>query len=772
MREVRELKENWQFCRTDYGTKELPKEGWEIITVPHDWAIYGEFSPENDPQPLENSVLDYHEGMIQIGRTGGLPFIGTGWYRTELDIPENYDCFFLEFDGIMNHGEVWVNGKKAAERPYGYSSFSVDITPFIKKGKKAKIIVRVNSMEKTSRWYPGAGIYRPVRFVMCEKNHFEYNGIAVTADYNLEAKQAEITIQCQIQGSGEVRHVIFDPAGKSVVTLKEKNVKYSLENPYLWDIDSPYLYTLMSEIYTSGILTDRVYTRFGIRKVEFTSEQGFYLNGKNRKIQGVCMHHDLGMLGCAYREDVWRRRFEKLKEMGCNALRTTHNPPCPTTLDICDELGIMVLDEAFDEWHVAKTVNGYSKEFDKWAERDLTDMIRRDRNHPSVILYSIGNEIPEQTTPDGRDTCKWLAEICHKEDPNRLVTNGFNRPERALENGMIHEVDVIGLNYCAQRYKKYHEDFPSWKLLATETMSAVSSRGEYFLPAEIEMPVQKRKNLHVNSYDYSAAACAYISDIEFAAQKAAPYVAGQFVWTGYDYLGEPTPYREEWPSRSSYFGIFDLAGLKKDRYYGFAAQWQKKPVLHLFPHWNWKKDQAIDVHCFTNLDRVRLYLNGTEIKDQIRKDHRIIFKNVRFEEGELCARGYCLKNGREIFVMEDIVRTAGETAKLELDKDRNFLRAGSAEVCYVEVNLVDEHGTVCPNANDRVYIQVEGAGKYLASDAGDQTSLRRFNESYCEAFHGKLVLAVEAGKVPGDILVKVWTENIKPAYMNIKVREK
>lgn len=770
MREIINLKKNWSFCRTNFGTKHMPEDGWIRVTIPHDWAIYGGFSPENDPQPLENSVMDYHEGMIQIGRTGGLPFIGTGWYVTELEIPENHEKVFMEFDGIMNHGEVYVNGTKVAERPYGYSSFSTDITPFVEKGGIAQVVVKVNSMEKTSRWYPGAGLYRPVRLVLCEAEHFEYNGIWIRADYDLCRHKAEVQITCQMQGNGEVIHTICEPSGMSVKILEGQNASCTLDRPYLWDIENPQMYTLISEIVVDGEVRDCVCTRFGIRKVEFTNENGFFLNGKNIKIQGVCLHHDLGMLGAAYREDVWRKRLQALKEMGCNGLRTTHNPPCPKTLDICDELGILVLDEAFDEWHVTKVMNGYATEFDKWAERDLIDMLHRDRNHPCVILYSVGNEIPEQMTPDGKDTCKWLVELCHREDPTRLVTNGFNRPERAVENGMIDEVDVVGLNYCAARYDRYHKEFPKWKLLGTETMSAVASRGEYFLPVEIEMPPVKRENFHVNSYDYSAAACAYIQDVEFEAQDLAPYIAGQFVWTGYDYLGEPTPYREEWPSRSSYFGIFDLAGLKKDRYYAFAACWQKEPVLHLFPHWNWEEGQSVEVHCYTNLDKVRLYLNGKEIKSSIRKKHRIIFSDMIFEPGELHALGYRLENGKEILVMEDTVRTGGKPEKLLLKKDEVYLTAGSQKICYVEVNITDEQGVVCPHADDKVYIEVQGAGEYLASDAGDQTSLRRFNEPFCQAFHGKLVIAVKAKETPGDIVVKVWADDIKPSYMNIPVR--
>ncbi|MDO5541071.1 MAG: glycoside hydrolase family 2 TIM barrel-domain containing protein [Eubacteriales bacterium] len=769
MREIKKLEKGWKFCLTGFGTEKMPEEGWQDVTVPHDWAIYGEFSPENDPQPLENSVLDYHEGMIQIGRTGGLPFIGTGWYKMNLYISAEHERFFLEFDGIMNHGEVWVNGEKAGERPYGYSSFSVDITPFVKKGERAEIVVKVNSMEKTSRWYPGAGIYRPARLVECEAQHFEYNGIWVRSDYDLMSKTAQIGIRCSMQGEGEVRHTVFDPCGMGVMVLEGKDAGCTLKNPCVWDIASPQIYVLMSEIIVGGEVKDRVYTNFGIRKAEFSNESGFFLNGKNVKIQGVCMHHDFGMLGAAYREDVMRKRLMTLKEMGCNSLRTTHNPPCPKTLDICDELGILVLDEAFDEWHVTKVLNGYATEFDRWAEKDLADMIHRDRNHPSVILYSVGNEIPEQTTPDGKETCKWLTDICHREDPDRFVTCGFNRPEKAAVNGLTEEVDVLGLNYCAVRYKRYHEEFPHWKLLGTETMSAVSSRGEYFLPAKIEVPPVKHENLHVNSYDYSAAACTYIPDIEFEAQKKSPYVAGQFVWTGYDYLGEPTPYREEWPSRSSYFGIIDLAGLKKDRYYAFAAQWQEKPVLHLFPHWNWEEGQAVDVHCYTNLDRVRLYLNGKEIKDQMRKDHRIVFKNLIFEKGELHAMGYRFENGREILMAEDTVRTAEAPVKLILSKDKEELLAGSPDVCYIEVSVADEHGTVCPHADNKVYIQVEGAGEYLASDAGDQTCLRPFNKPHCNAFHGRLVIAVKAKEEPGNMLVRVWADDIEPSYMNIKV---
>lgn len=773
MREIKELRKGWKFCFTDLGTKEMPDvgyEGWQSVEVPHDWAIYQEFSPDNDPQPLESSVLDYHENMIQIGRTGGLPICGTGWYVLDLELPDTHSSYALEFDGIMNHGEVYINGEKAAYRPYGYSSFSVDITPFIKRESINRIVVRVNSLDKTSRWYPGAGIYRQVRLVMCDKSHVEYQGIWVNAQYNREKDISQLRIACTVRGTGKVLHTIFDPSGTEVANCEGEHPEIEIRSPKLWDIESPFLYTLRTEIIENGAAADRIFTRFGIREAVFDRQTGFSLNGKTIKIQGVCMHHDCGMLGAAYNREVIKRRLTQLKEMGCNALRTTHNPPCPQTLDLCDELGILVMDEAFDEWNIPKAVNGYAKEFGEWAEKDLTDMIHRDRNHPCVILYSIGNEIPDQINPEGRETCRRLTSICHREDPSRPVTCGFNRPKAAVVNGLTEEVDIVGLNYCANDYAKYHEEHPKWMMIATETVSAVSSRGEYFLPAEIEMPVIKRENLQVNSYDYSAAACAYIPDIEFEAQRKSPFIAGQFVWSGYDYLGEPTPYREEWPSRSSYFGIFDLAGLRKDRYYAYAAEWGTKPVVHLIGHWNWTPGELVDIHCYTNLDRVRLYVNGKEINPESRKNHRVIFGRIPYAPGQLRAVGYKMKDGKEQIVCEDVVNTAEEPFSIKLTRDAQVLYTGDDSICFIEADIVDKVGNICPNADNRVHISVEGDGEYIASDAGDATCTRIFNKPYCDAFHGKLVIAVRPKETAGHMVVTVCSDGLKPASMLVEVR--
>ncbi len=771
MRETVELTNGWLFCETPLGTEQMPDEGdrrWNRVSVPHDWAIYGDFSPENDPQPLENSVLDYHEGMIQIGRTGGLPFIGTGWYKREIDIPEECEYVAVEFDGVMNHGEVYCNGIKVGERPFGYSSFSVDLSNVVKRGENNLLVIRVNSLPATSRWYPGAGLIRPVRLVMAPEAHITYCGVWAGVMLEDDLKTAKVHLKTSSTG-GKTVSTVFDPYGKKISEVEGENSLIQIPNPELWSIDHPKLYSVMSEVISDGQVCDRVFIRFGIRYVRFDAERGFFLNGENLKIQGVCMHHDLGMLGAAYRGDVVRKRLLALKEMGCNALRTTHNPPCPQTLDICDEIGMLVLDEAFDEWHTCKTQNGYATLFDEWAEKDLRDMIRRDRNHPSVILYSIGNEIPDQIYVKGRETCRRLTAICHEEDPYREVTCGFNKPVAAVENGLTEEVDVVGLNYTAKMYGQYHKEHPHWRMLATETMSAVASRDEYFLPAEEEIPPIKHSNLQINGFDLSAVACAYTQDVEFQAQKNAPYVAGQFVWSGYDYLGEGTPYREEWPSRSSYFGIFDLAGMKKDRYYAFASEWSDKPVLHLFPHWNWKDGDQVDVFCYSNLETVKFWLNGRELPVMKRQGCRISLGRIPFEPGELTAIGYKEENGCLIPCKVDVRKTAGMPCALLLTADEPSYAAKRGSVVFADVTIVDENGVLCPNASDRVIIQVKGAGEYIASDAGDATCLRNFNKPYCDAFHGKLRIAVQTHSEKGQIVISVTSDHLKSAEVLVAV---
>lgn len=769
MREIQTLTCGWRFTLADMSGAEAVQfddSAWEEVAVPHDWAIRGPFSPENDPQPMETSIMDYHGHVMQIGRTGGLPVVGVGWYRLALDIPDTYEHYALEFDGIMSRGEVYINGHKLAFRPYGYSSFSVDITSAINKGAVNIIAVKANARPATNRWYAGAGLYRPVRLVMTGKAYISYNGIWVKPDYDAKANTANIEVICETVGAGNITHTLLNPDGCAVTSYHGDNISFTMNNPRCWDIDQPVLYTLMTQVEVGGEITDCVFTRFGVRSIRFDKDEGFCLNERPLKIKGVCMHHDAGMLGAAYNRNAVLRQLMSLKEMGCNALRTTHNPPQPDTLDICDELGLLVMDEAFDEWTIPKPDNGYASYFNEWAERDLTDMIRRDRNHPSVIIYSIGNEIPDQTMPEGRETCRWLTAICHREDPTRPVTCCFSRPDAAVANGLTEEIDVVGINYNASNYERFRAEHPGWIILGSETESCVSSRGEYLLPAEMEMPVVKRDNLQVNSFDMSAPAYCYIPDIEFEAQDKCPYVCGSFVWTGYDYLGEPTPYRTEWPSRSSYFGIFDLAGLPKNRYWAYAANWGGKPVLHLFPHWNWSDGELVDVHCYTNLERVKLYLNGHEISDKKRESHRIIFGKIPFEAGALRAVGY---NETGEIICEDVVKTAGVPDHIELRPEKTQLSADGNDLCYVEVTVVDKNGVTCPNADNEISFKVEGAGSYVASDAGDATSTRVFAEPYCNAFHGKLVMLAQAGTTPGRLMITAQSEGLRYAFAAIRV---
>ncbi len=751
-RKTIELTTGWQFVRTELGTTQMPADGWQTVTVPHDWAITGSFSPDHDPQPLEDSVLDYHPNVIHLCRSGGLPVYGVGWYKIALDLPEGYASYIIEFDGIMSRGEVWFNGVCIGQRPYGYSSFAVDLTPYARFDQPNELIVKVNALTKTSRWYPGAGIYRPVRLVMKPENHILYNGVWARPEVALDKDEALVQIQVRTNAPATVQHKILDPNGALIAEAEGTETQVLIPHPQLWNTETPHLYTLVS----STDAGDEVRTRFGIRKAQFTADCGFLLNGRQMKINGVCMHHDFGMLGAAWNESAARRQLELLKEMGCNGLRTTHNPPQPTLLDLCDEMGIVVMEEAFDEWHIGKEVNGYHLDFDAWAERDLRDMIERDRNHPSIVIYSIGNEIPDQTTPEGKETCRFLTRICHETDDSRPVTCGFNRPDAAIENGLADEVDVIGINYNPGNYQKYHDAHPEWVIMASETVSCISSRGEYFQPAVKEMPVIKHDNYQVNSYDWSAPPFCYIPDMEFDAQKKAPFVGGCFVWTGFDYLGEPTPYRTDALGRSSYFGILDLAGMKKDRYYAYAANWTDTPVLHLLPHWNWAPGTPVDVHCYTNLEQVELFLNGRQIPLSRVEGFRWIYEQIPFEAGELKAIGY--KDGQK--VMEDVVHTAGAPAKLRLIE--NWNRDG---LVFVEAQILDQEGHLCPNAACTLHFEVTGAGKYLASDNGNPIDTRTFSEPWCNAFHGKAMIACAADDA---IFVRVSGDGIEATTIQIQ----
>jgi len=587
-RNIKALKYGWKFKLFPDGNAPgetiLPAfddSDWETVRVPHDWAIKGEFLSTNDCT-YNKVVQDGIDNPIEhTGRTGALPIIGTGVYRITIDVPADMEALSLEFDGVMWDSHIYVNGQHAFFNHFGYKSFEVDIAPYVKPGEKALIAVKASVYPDCSRWYPGAGIYRNVRLVSKSAAHIIYHGIWLR-QLEVRDDQAafELSVEHTASDSAVLSAEIVSPDGETVLTAEHDAYRGALSeilnipSPILWNTDAPKLYTAHIALKDAdGRVLDAEDVKFGIRTVEFTADHGFFLNGKHMKLNGVCNHHDLGSIGAAVNIAALRRQLRLMKEMGVNAIRTSHNPPSPELLNLCDELGFCVMDEMFDEWYSPKISNGYAKYYYEHAPQDIVDTIRRDRNHPCVILWSIGNEIGEQRDPEGWRAAKLLAETCHHTDPTRLVTAGFDNPRGAFDNHLADYVDVIGLNYKPHLYAEFHKAHPGYKFVGTETESCVSSRGIYHLPAEVAIPVKMHDDLTISAYEMEAPGWAYYPEREWAAQDDCEFLAGAFVWTGMDYLGEPTPYRVEWPSRSSYFGIVDIAGLPKNRFYGYKARW-------------------------------------------------------------------------------------------------------------------------------------------------------------------------------------------------------
>lgn len=807
LRNEKLLKYDWQFIHAEQEGAELPEfddSSWETVRVPHDWAISGPFNRENDLQRTPVIEDGVESEMIHTARTGGLPITGTGWYRKVLHIPAESKGkrIYIEFDGVMCNSTVYINGKEVGFRPFGYISFSYELTDHIKFGEDNLLAVKVNPEPFSSRWYPGAGIYRNVRLVTVDPVHVAYNGTYLTTP-EVSSDKAKVNIKTEVvnqednnsnnnkektnsktKGGQTVALTtrIINPEGEEIINcISEENIvdrytfeqKLTVKNPELWDIDDPQLYKAISVIKIDGREVDSYQTRFGIRTISFDNEQGFFLNGKQRKLKGVCQHHDLGPLGAAVNYRGIERQLEILQEMGCNAIRTSHNPPAPELLDLCDKMGFLVIDEAFDEWTEGKVGNGYHKYFDEWAEIDLRAMIKRDRNHPCIIMWSIGNEIREQLMQDGAKVGKFLTEICHDEDSTRPVTAGFNRSDEAIDNGLAATVDIQGWNYKYYLYEKYHEEHSDWIMYGSETESCTSSRGEYFFPVEEEEEAKIRPNHHVTSYDLAGPPWAYSPDYEFAAQDDCEYMLGEFVWTGFDYLGEPTPYRTEWPSRSSYFGIIDLCGIPKDRYYLYQSHWSDKQVLHLLPHWNWegREGEITPVHCYTSFDKVELFLNGKSLgvkeknPDEVFGRYRLIWDNVKYEPGTLKVVAYDQEGSP---AMTEEVKTAGKPAALELKPDRETIAADGDDLCYVKVSIVDKEGNLCPRADNLINFFVDGPAEIVGVGNGDQTSLESFQANYRQAFNGKCMLILRSWKdQPGEIKVKAKSEGLADAEIVI-----
>ncbi|NOR75867.1 MAG: DUF4982 domain-containing protein [Draconibacterium sp.] len=788
-RQIILLDENWKFFNEEVDGGENPEintESWETVNVPHDWAISGEFDKTIDAQEIMVIEDGEKTPKMRTGRTGGLPHIGIGWYRKSLDIPSSLKNkrINIEFDGAMSHAKVYLNGKFIGEWPYGYASFGFDMTDYIKFGGENILAVRLENKPFSSRWYPGAGIYRNVRMIVTNPIHVKQFGTYLTTP-DIENGEGTVNLKTTVLNkSGSSKNITIETqiinSDKNIVARVSEEIELTDENtieqiinvpaPKLWSHEKPIMYTAITKVLENGKELDSYKTPFGFRYFEFTNNDGFFLNGKRVPLNGVCLHHDLGPLGAAINISSLRHRMKLLQEMGCNSIRTSHNPPTPELLDLADEMGFLILDEIYDEWKMAKTENGYNKLWDKWAEKDMVAWIHRDRNHPSIIAWSIGNEIREQGRKKGLETCQFLVDICHREDPTRPTTAGFNNWAAAIKNGLAGAVDLPAWNYKPQHYSFIHKNHPEWKMYASETASTVSSRGEYFFPAEVKV-MHTREPFHSSSFDLEYPSWASTPDREFVAQDSFKYMTGEFVWTGFDYLGEPTPYNIEWPSRSSYFGIIDLCGIPKDRFYLYQAKWTNKEVLHLLPHWNWEKGQNVSVHCYTSFDRGELFLNGKSLgirkKDpsELYTTYRLVWDDITFEKGELRVVALDKNNNP---VKETSMKTAGKPARIKLETDRTEIMADGKELAFVTVSVFDENNILCPRANNLINFSVEGEGAVKAVGNGDPTSLESFVKPFRKTFNGKCMVIVQSTKTAGEFTLKAESEGLEMARIFIK----
>lgn len=785
--------EKWKFHlgeQTGALKKQFDDSGWESVTVPHDWAIDKSFDMRIDMQSIQ--VLEDGDKVpkIRTGRTGALPAFGVGYYRTSFKSGTEIKGkrIRIEFDGAMSLANVYINGEFAGEWPYGYSSFAFDITDKWNFEGENIIAVRLENKPESSRWYPGAGLYRNVRLVMTDPVSVGHWGTWVTTP-SVSAKKSKLNIATSIVNSTysdvkvRLESLLVDANGKLVKkTSSTKNIDggkslfnqvINVHSPVLWGVDNPYMYKLVSNVYVGDRLCDTSETPVGFRSLKFDPDKGFFLNGESVKLKGVCLHHDLGPIGAAVNYRALERQLQMMQEMGCNAIRTSHNPPTPELLDLCDKMGLLVQVEAFDEWKIGKNANGYNLYFDEWADRDLTAMIHRDRNHPSVIMWSIGNEIREQNDKEGAKVARFLTDRCHREDPTRPVTVGFNNHQAAIKNGLSDVVDLVGFNYKPFDYKKKHKEHPEYVLYGSETASTVSSRGEYKFPVE-ERRSAYYEDYHVSSYDLEYPAWASTPDTEFEQQDDCDFIFGEFVWTGFDYLGEPTPYNEGTPARSSYFGIVDLAGLKKDRFYLYQSKWSDKPVLHLLPHWNWEEriGQNVPVYCYTNYPKVELFVNGKSMGMR-EKNHRskyeryrLMWKDVVYQPGELKVVAY---HGDGSVVDTKVIKTAGPTYRIKTKVDRSELSADGKDLAFVTVEILDKDGNLCPKADNLLFFEAEGEASLKAVCNGDPTDQTSFASNYMRAFNGKLVVILQSSTKEGKAKLKVYGGHLIPAIQHVEV---
>lgn len=808
-RTATELKQ-WDFSRD--GGK------WETVTIPHDWAIYGPFDRSNDLQKVTVEQNGETEATWKTGRTGGLPYVGKGYYRTTIEVPDTAGSVFtFEFDGAMSNPQVTVNGKKIGNWAYGYNSFYINVPAGVMVPGENTVEVSLENKEKSSRWYPGAGLYRNVRLVKTSPVHVPTWGTYVTTPY-VSAGEASVRLSTEIAGAkkGEkimVKTDIVDPDGKTVATNNSMYhaqgqpfvQDFLVENPRRWSTDTPWLYEARTTLSIDGRETDCYTTRFGIRSLDYIPEKGFFLNGEYTKFKGVCMHHDLGPLGAAVNRAALAHQIEMLKEMGANAIRTSHNMPAPELVELCDQMGMMLMVEPFDDWGFRpKSENGYGSIFNKWAEKDMENMLRHYRNNASVVMWSVGNEVPSQWGPDGVSELVMLQDICHRLDPTRPVTCGMDQYGAVIDNGFAATLDIPGFNYKPQYYTQAYEILPQRLVLGTETASTVSSRGVYTFPMELAAD-KKHEGNQSSGYDTEFCSWSNIPDIDFSMDDDYPWMIGQFVWTGFDYLGEPSPYdTDAWPSHSSVFGIIDLASLPKDRYYLYRSQWNSEsPTLHVLPHWNWagREGKVTPVVAYTSYPTAELFINGKSygkkskaaaepldyskrhslpfhergkawdddrVQDRKAMDrYRLIWDDAVYEPGEVKVVAYDAE-GKP--AEEKIVRTAGKADHLVLSANREALKADGDDLVYITVQAADKNGNIVPTDSREVKFAVKGAGKFRAAANGDPTSLRLFHLPATDLFSGAATAIVQADASKGSVTLEANAKGLKGAKITIPVK--
>ena len=782
---------SWEFSRD--------QQSWTKVDIPHDWAIAGPFDKKWDLQKVAITQNGETEATEKSGRSGALPWIGEGWYKTSIEVPAGYESAELVFDGAMADPYVNINGQEAGHWAYGYNAFRVDVTPYMKSGK-LDINVHLNNREESSRWYPGAGLYRPVTLILKQKAHFD-DWSLYARTISLEKDKAVVEVEGRTVNARGM-HVFLQlasPDGRKAnneVRIEHDGkfyAKFVFRNPQLWSPETPNLHTLnvwLSDMKNMRRMDSKT-MKIGVRTVRIDREHGFQLNGKTLKLKGVCLHHDLGPLGAAINKTALIRQIKMLKAMGCNAIRTSHNMPSTWQMDICDSLGMMVMAESFDMWIYPKCKNGYARDFREWAEKDITNLVLNHRNHPSIVMWSIGNEIPEQGSEVGRQLSIQLQGLCNALDPTRPVTQGMDHAEKSIAGGYAQVMQVPGFNYRVHKYANSIKQLPQGFLLGSETASTVSSRGVYKFPVQpddnsryaswspkYDPKAVKNADGQCSSYDVEYCSWSNLPDDDWVWQDDYDWVIGEFVWTGYDYLGEPTPFDEYWPARSSYFGICDLAGLPKDRYYLYKSRWNKQEhTVHLLPHWTWpdRKGQITPVYCYTDGVEGELFVNGKS-QGRVRKNpkerldrYRLRWNDVKYEPGEIRVVAYDEKGN---VIGEDVRQTAGKAVQLVAQAETDEHKADGEDLIYVRVSVNDKNGTPVPTCQEGLTFSVSGEAAFEAVCNGDATSLESFKQPKMKLFNGELVVILRPTQKAGNVtlIVKDQRGKLKPAILNVKTK--